>query len=55
MTSQTDSPIVETVRKARAKLAQECGNDLSTLLDLLKRQEKASGRPTRSPRRAKTG
>jgi hypothetical protein len=55
MTNGTDSPIVQAVRKAREEIAKECGYDLRKLLDLLKRDEKASGRPTGSPRRARTG
>ena len=53
MTDSADSPIVETVRKAREEIARECGYDLRRMLDLLKRQEQASGRDARSPRQAR--
>jgi hypothetical protein len=55
MKEQADSPIVETVRRAREQLDRECGHDLKKLFDLLKREEKASGRQMGStPRRART-
>ena len=50
MSRATDSPIVQTVRKAREQLARDCGNDLKALLAELRRQEATWGRPTRSPR-----
>ena len=33
-------PIVEEVREARAKLFEECGQDLDKLMDRLKKQER---------------
>ena len=51
---QADSPIVETVRRAREQLDRECGHDLRKLLDLLKREEKTSGLKMGRPRRART-
>ena len=52
MTKGADSLIVAAVRKAREDIAKECDYDLGKLLDLLKRDEQASGRPTGTPRRA---
>jgi hypothetical protein len=52
MNKVTDSPIVEAVRKARAEIDRECGHDLHTYLEMLKRMEKTSGlRMGRPPRR----
>ena len=35
----TKDPIVEEVRNARAKLFEECGEDIEKLMDRLKEQE----------------
>jgi hypothetical protein len=52
---QEDSPIVATVRRAREQLDRECDHDFRKYLDLLKREEKASGRQMGSaPRRTRT-
>ena len=50
MTESADSPIVDAVRLARRQLAEQCGSDLDRLLDRLKQQEEASGRPTGTPK-----
>ncbi|MEJ2701329.1 MAG: hypothetical protein P8Z79_02700 [Sedimentisphaerales bacterium] len=36
----TKDPIVEEVRNARAKLFEECGEDMDRLMDRLKEQER---------------
>lgn len=46
MTDPEDAPIVAAVRKARRQLAKECNGELRKLLDLLKEEQRASGRPT---------
>jgi hypothetical protein len=53
MTKSTDGPIVDAVRRVRRQIAKECGYDLDRLIDLLQREERASGRRTRSPREAR--
>ena len=50
-----DSPIVETVRQAREQIAKDNQYDLRKMLEKLRKDEQASGRPTRSPRNSKTG
>ena len=54
MKKQTDSPIVEAVRKARAEIDRECGHDLHTLVEKLRRMEKTSGLRMGTPRRTRT-
>ena len=51
---ESDSPIVEAVRKARAEIDRECGHDLHTLCERLRRMEKTSGLRMGAPRRLHT-
>ena len=53
MTKSTDGPIVEDVRRVRRQIAKECGYDMDRLIDMLQREERASGRKTQSPREAR--
>lgn len=39
-----DGPIVERVRKVRAKMDEECGHDLDRYIEMIKKAEKESGR-----------
>jgi hypothetical protein len=54
MTDSKDTPIVAAVREARRQLAEECGGDFQKLLEFLKKEERASGRPTGTVRRRRT-
>jgi len=49
MSSPVKIPVVDEVRRAREEIAKECDYDLRKLLDMLKSQEKASGRPVHTP------
>jgi hypothetical protein len=51
---ESDSPIVADVRRARAEIDRECGHDLHTLVEKLRRMEKTSGLRMGTPRRART-
>ena len=51
MSKKSDSPIVEQVRAVRRKIAKECGYDLHTLFERIRRAEKESGRRFSTPRR----
>ncbi|MCD4699693.1 MAG: hypothetical protein K8R91_03860 [Phycisphaerae bacterium] len=51
----TDSPIVEAVRQAREQIAKDNQYDLRKMLKELRKDERASGKPTRSPYDSKTG
>lgn len=51
---KADSPIVETVRQAREQIAKDNQYDLRKMLKELRKDEQASGRPTRSPCNSKT-
>jgi hypothetical protein len=43
MKKSSDGPIVDAVRRARRKIAKECGYDLHKLFELARKAEKTSG------------
>ncbi len=50
MTDEIQNPTVDRVRQARAKLVEDAGGELGKLVEMLQKAERASGKPTRSPR-----
>ncbi len=51
---KSDSPIVESVRQAREQIAKDNQYDLRKMLKELRKDERASGKSTHSPRDSKT-
>jgi hypothetical protein len=53
MSVKSDSRIVERVRAVRRKIVEECGYDLHSLFERMRKAEKVSGRKAKGPRDAR--